>query len=196
MIATFEEFCQVNCGMERINKSHLILLPKSQGADRVEDFWPISLSNSIYPIMENVLGNMLCEVIDELVGPFQSAFILGRQLVDNTVVAGEIVAAWGRKDTKGFIWKVNFAKAYDSLDLAFSWSSMRRRGFPLEWITWVRRCITSHSFFRLSKWASKVGVDSTPKGSEIGLSTSTLSICLTSGCTCHVYASNMFAWHA
>ena len=66
--------------------------------------------------------------------------------MDSIIVAREIIAAWDRKTTKGFIWKVVFAKVYDSLDWAFLWSSMRRRGFSLEWITWVRRCITSHSF--------------------------------------------------
>ena len=114
----------------RINKSHLFLLPKRQGADRVEDFRPISLSNSIYLIIAKVLANKLQEVIGELVGPFQSAFIPGRQLVDGTVVAREIVAAWRQKGTKGFIWEVDFAKAYGSLDWAFLWSSMRQRGLP------------------------------------------------------------------
>ena len=51
VMATLEELCQENCGIERINKLHLFLLPKHQGADRVEDFRPISLSNSIYLII-------------------------------------------------------------------------------------------------------------------------------------------------
>ena len=94
MMALLEEFLYGNCGIERINKPHLFLLPKRQGADRVQDFCLISLSKSIYLIIAAVLPNKLCEVIDELVGPFQSAFILGRQLVDSVVVAGETVAAW------------------------------------------------------------------------------------------------------
>ena len=50
-------------------------------------------------IMAKVLANRLQEVIDELARPFQSAFILERQLVDIEVVVGKIVAAWGRKGT-------------------------------------------------------------------------------------------------
>ena len=52
-------------------------------------------------------------------------------------MAGEIVAARGREGTKGFVWKVDFAKAYDSLEWDFLWLSMRCRGFPVKWITWV-----------------------------------------------------------
>ena len=50
--------------------------------------------------------------------------------MDSAVVASEIVATWGQKGTKRFIWKIDFAKAYDFLDWAFLWSFMRRRGFP------------------------------------------------------------------
>ena len=42
VIAIFEEFRQVNCGIERINNLHLFLHPKCR-ANRVEDFQPISL---------------------------------------------------------------------------------------------------------------------------------------------------------
>ena len=102
VMAMVEEFCHENCVMERIKKSRLFLV-KHQGADRVEDFHLISLSNSIYLIIAKVLANRLREMIDELAGPFQSAIIPGRQLVDGVVVAGKIIVAWGRKDTKGFI---------------------------------------------------------------------------------------------
>ena len=77
--------------------------PKMQGADRVEDFHQISLSYSIYLIIAKVLANRLREVIDELVGPFQSAFIPARQLAKSAEVASKIVAARGRKGNKGFI---------------------------------------------------------------------------------------------
>ena len=65
------------------------------------------------------------------------------------MVAGKIVVAWRRKGTKGFKWKVDFANLYDSVDLAFLWLSMRKGGFLAEWISWIWRCVTSHSFLVL-----------------------------------------------
>ena len=112
---------------------------------RAGDFQPISLSNSLYLIMAKVLANRLQEVIDELVDPFQLTFIPGQQLVDRAVMAGEIITEWRRSATKGFLWKVDFAKAFNSINWKFLWSSMMRRGFPVEWVSWVCRCITSHS---------------------------------------------------
>ena len=91
-MATLDKFRQGKHSIERINKSHLFLLPKNQGTDRVEDCCPRSLSNSIYLIIAKVLVIRLHEVIDKSAGPFQSAFIVGRQVVDSTE-AVDIVAA-------------------------------------------------------------------------------------------------------
>ena len=103
VMATLEELRSPQANMERINKSYLFMLPKRQGADSINDYRPIALSNSIYLIMAKVLANRLKEVIGELIGPFQYAFILGRQLPYSVVLAGEILAAWKAQGTKGFM---------------------------------------------------------------------------------------------
>ena len=121
VMATLEELRSPQVNMERINKSYLFLLSKRQGAENVNEYRPISLSNSICLILAKVLANRLKEVIKELIGPFQYSFIPGRQLPDSVVMAGEILAAWKAQGTKGFMWKVDFTKAYDSLDWQFLW---------------------------------------------------------------------------
>ena len=119
VMATIKDFCIGMCNMDRLNKALLVFIPKCQGAEQVEDFRRISLSNSLYLIIAKALANRLREVINSLVRPAQTAFIPGRQMVDNVVIAEEIVAAWQRKGTKGFVWKLDFAKAYDLLDWRF-----------------------------------------------------------------------------
>ena len=94
VMATLEELRSPQANMERINKSYLFMLPKRQGAENVNDYRPISLSNSTYLIVAKVLANRLKEVIGKLIGPFQYAFIPGRQLSDSAIMAGEILAAW------------------------------------------------------------------------------------------------------
>ena len=44
------------------------------------------------------------------------------------------------------MWKVDFAKAYDSLDWRFLSVVLPKRGFPEEWIKWMKRCVMSQSF--------------------------------------------------
>ena len=132
--------------MDRINCSHNILIPKHQGAVDIGDFWPISLSNLMCLISAKLQANQLRDSIDALISPFQSAFIPGRQMAENGVLARETVATWNCRGATGFLWNVDFAKAYDSLNWRFLWIVLRRRGFPEEWIRWVRQCVTTHSF--------------------------------------------------
>ena len=115
-MAALEDFRAGRCQMDKLNKACIVLLPKVQGAEQIGDFRPISLSNSLYLIFAKVLANRLRGVLSSLISPFQSAFIPSRQMADNIVLAEEIVAAWHRDGTTSFMWKVDFAKAYDYVD--------------------------------------------------------------------------------
>ena len=113
----------------------------SPGPDRLsvlfyKEFWALVRGDVMTTLEE---ANRLREVIGALIGPFQYAFIPGRQLPDSVVMAGEILAAWKVQGTKGFMWKVDSAKAYNSLDWRFLWVVLQKRGFLEEWI----RCVTS-----------------------------------------------------
>ena len=116
VMAALEDFRAGRCHMDRLNRAYIVLLPKVQGAEQIGDFRPISLSNSLYMIFAKVLANRLRGVLSSLISPFQSAFISGRQMTNIIVLAEEIVVAWRREGTAGFMWKVDFAKAYDSID--------------------------------------------------------------------------------
>ena len=129
-MATIEEFRARRCNMDQLNKAYIVLVPKVQGVEQIGDFRPISLSNSIYLIIAKVLGNRLRAILSSIISPFQSAFLPSRQMSDIIVLVEEIVVAWRRSNTKGFLWKVDFSKAYDTLDWRFLWNALRRRGFP------------------------------------------------------------------
>ena len=145
VMAMIEDFRVGRCNMDRLNKAYIILLPKVEGAELIKDFGPVSLSNSIYLIIVKVLANRLRLVLPTIISPYQSAFLPGRQMSDSIVMAEEIVAAWCRDNTPGFLWKVDFSKAYDSIDWSFLWNVLRRRGFPETWIRWVKQCVTTVS---------------------------------------------------
>ena len=169
VMALIEEFRAGRCNMDRLNKAYIILIPKVEGAELIGDFKPISLSNSIYLIIAKVLANRL-RLVPAIISPFQSAFLTGRQMSDSIVTAEEIVAAWRRDSTPSFLWKVDFSKAYDSIDWRFLWNVLRRRGFPETWIRWVKQCVTTSLLCHPCKWASSRRMDPPSAWHSSGLS--------------------------
>jgi hypothetical protein len=57
--------------------------------------------------------------MDKLISPNQSAFIKGRQLVDEVVVVNEIIDLAIKSRREFLIFKVEFEKAYDSVSWSF-----------------------------------------------------------------------------
>lgn len=53
--------------------------------------------------------------MNHLIGPHQSSFIKGRQILDGTLIAGEIIESCKRSNTKANILKLDFHKAFDSV---------------------------------------------------------------------------------
>lgn len=89
------------------NPSFLVLIPKKENPQGIEEYRPISLIGCMYKI----LANRLSKVLDELIHKQQLAFIRGRQVV----VANETIEETKRKKLSCFLFKVNFEKAYDDV---------------------------------------------------------------------------------
>ncbi|XP_017609358.1 uncharacterized protein LOC108455289 [Gossypium arboreum] len=68
----------------------------------------------------------------------QSAFLIGRDLADNVLLAQEIINDYGRKNiSPRFAVKVNLMKAFDSLHWSFNFQVLRVLGYPKEFIAWI-----------------------------------------------------------
>jgi 23S rRNA U2552 (ribose-2'-O)-methylase RlmE/FtsJ len=72
-----------------INETHVVLIPKSASANSVHDYRPISLCNVLYKIIAKVLANKLKVVLPSIISENQSAFVQGKLISDNILVAYE-----------------------------------------------------------------------------------------------------------
>nr|GEX04653.1 RNA-directed DNA polymerase, eukaryota, reverse transcriptase zinc-binding domain protein [Tanacetum cinerariifolium] len=117
------------------NSSFLTLILKVSNPMFVKDYRPISLISLQYKIIATILANRLASVVSSLVSKEQSAFILGRQILDDPLMLSEIMDWYKQRNKKMMIFKVDFKKAFDLVNwnhtLEFSIKRRLRQGDPL-----------------------------------------------------------------
>lgn len=131
IIAYIQEFHKNGKLVRGINCSFIVLIPKKDNLQRVEDYRPISLIGCLYKILAKLLSYRLRLVMDKVISKSQTAFIKGRQIPDGILIANEIVDEANKEVKKGLMFKVDFEKAYDSVSYEYLEFVMRKMSFPV-----------------------------------------------------------------
>lgn len=95
---------------------------------RISEFRPISLLGCVYKILAKVLAQRLRKLLEPIVSSNQSAFLPGRNILDGVVVINEVVNFAKKERKECLIFKVDFEKAYDTVNWGFLDYMMRRIG--------------------------------------------------------------------
>lgn len=130
-----------------LNSTSLILIPKRPGADNIQDFRPISCLNTLYKVISRILADRLKEILPDLVLPNQTGFIKNRLLLENVLLASEVLNGYQRKNRSPRIaLKVDISKAFDSVRWDFLLQTLKAMQFPAAFVDCIRACITTPSF--------------------------------------------------
>jgi hypothetical protein len=142
-----------------LNETNICLIPKRDNPSSMGDYRPISLCNVLYKMVSKLLANRLKMVLDKCISEEQSAFVEGRYITDNALIAIEIIHALKRK-TRGvkgeLALKIDISKAYDKVEWSFLKGVLSRMGFSEKWMQWMMLCVSSVNYSALVNF-EKVG---------------------------------------
>ena len=93
-----------------------------------------------------MLANRLKNVMHGLVNTAQIAFVEGRQILDASLIANEVIYSILKKKERCFLCKLDIEKAYDQIDWSFVLNVLQRMGFGEKWTGWIKWCISISSF--------------------------------------------------
>ncbi|XP_074301399.1 uncharacterized protein LOC141632786 [Silene latifolia] len=101
----------------------------------------ISCCNVIYKAISKVLCNGLGEVIPEVISQNQSAFIRGRDIVENILICQDLTKLYNRSScSPRVIMKLDLQKAYESLEWSFLEEMMQALNFPNRFTKMIMEC--------------------------------------------------------
>jgi hypothetical protein len=112
-----------------INDTHIALIPKKLVPLVPADYRPISLCNVIYKIIAKCLANRLKPHLPNYVHQSQQAFIEGRRISNNIIIAQEITHSFALTswENQAFMLKIDLAKAFDRLEWNFIITALSRK---------------------------------------------------------------------
>lgn len=149
MVGFCRDFLSTGELMEGINRTLVCLIPKTKQPRKMTDLRPISLCNVLMRILSKIFANRLRVVLPGIISEKQSAFVEGRLLTDNTLVAFELNhyikrRRQGKNGVAGL--KVDVSKAYDRLEWGFIEDMLKRFGFKDVWINRIMACVRTVSY--------------------------------------------------
>lgn len=97
VVSAVQEFFHSGQLLKQLNAIALALVPNIPQHVKVTDYTPIACCITVHKCISKILANRLKLSLPHLISPNQSAFIVGRRIVDNILLAQKVIKDYGRK---------------------------------------------------------------------------------------------------
>lgn len=138
-----QEFYEGKLILENINASFITLIPKMLAPLCPNDFRPISSTNTCLEFLTKLLANRLQRVILKCIHKNQYGFLKCRSIQDCLAWAFQYIFQCKQSRKPILILKLDFAKAFDTVEHDAILAILKYKGFPAKWTGWVKEFLSS-----------------------------------------------------
>ena len=131
--------------LSELYEPFIALIPKKNGSCNFNQFRLISLCNVFYKVISKIIVSRLRHLLLCMIDPAQVAFVPNRWIVENGVIAQEVVHSFKKtKKKKGFLGiKIDFQKAYDRMEWKFLFLNLKAFGFSNKFTNLINQCLST-----------------------------------------------------
>ncbi|XP_048492142.1 uncharacterized protein LOC125493157 [Beta vulgaris subsp. vulgaris] len=132
-----------------LNRTNIALIPKVKDPKVAAEFRPIALCNVLYKLISKAIVLRLKDFLPAIVTENQSAFVPGRLITDNALIAMEVFHSMKHRNRsrRGTIaMKLDMSKAYDRVEWGFLRKMLLTMGFDGRWVNLIMCCVSSVSY--------------------------------------------------
>ena len=130
-----------------MRRSVITLIHKKDDETNIENYRPISLTNTEYRILAFILASCLQKVISNIVGPDQTAYVKNRFIGTNIRLIQDVFNLYNEKGLSGLFLFLDFKKAFDSIEWGFIFRILAKFNIGQEFQQWIKILYTNPSAF-------------------------------------------------
>ncbi|CAL9237898.1 unnamed protein product [Arabidopsis halleri] len=147
VIKAVKEFFRNGRLLKDFNTTKIALIPKFPEACNLGDYRPISCCNLVYKIVSKIIANRLKPILHGCISRNQAAFLKGRSLGENVLLASELIRGYNTSSCpKSSMLKVDIRKAFDTVCWDFLLKLLEAQEFPPLFRAWIKECISSPKY--------------------------------------------------
>ena len=138
-----DQFHAGTLNLQSINDGLITLIPKNGSPSTVNDYRPITLLNCCLKLITKLLANRLQKVILQIIHRNQYGFIRGRSIQDCLACTFQYIHQCQASKRPIVLLKLDFAKAFDTIEHDPMINIMRHMGFNEKWLSWINSIFSS-----------------------------------------------------
>ena len=127
--------------LQALNSTFLTLIPKREGANKLEFFRPIALCNVVYKVITKLIAKRIKKWLPIIILEEQGGLFAGRQILDGVVIATKAIHSMATSKERSMFVKLDMAKAYNRGKWSFLRNILLTFGFSSKWVSWTMSCV-------------------------------------------------------